>query len=67
MLDPKEFGEILRKHFAEVTTEQFLDNLKKYCPEVLEDDSLQQSEESKLSKTVEQNFNPSEVGSMNDE
>ena len=35
MLDPKEFGEILRKHFAEVTTEQFLENLKNYCPEVL--------------------------------
>ena len=38
MLDPKEFGEILSKYFAEVTPEQFLANLKKYCPEVFEDD-----------------------------
>lgn len=38
MLDPKEFGEILSKHFAEVTPEQFVENLKKYCPEVFEDD-----------------------------
>lgn len=37
MLNPKEFGEILRKHFAEVTPEQFLENLKKYCPEIFED------------------------------
>ncbi|MFB2972106.1 hypothetical protein ACE1CD_24365 [Aerosakkonema sp. BLCC-F183] len=37
MLDPKEFGEILSKHFAEVTPEQFLANLKKYCPEVFDD------------------------------
>ena len=38
MLDPKEFGEVLSNHFAEVTPEQFLENLKKYCPEVFEDD-----------------------------
>ncbi len=36
MLDPKEFGEILSKHFAEVTSEQFLANLKKYCPEIFD-------------------------------
>ena len=56
MLKPKKAGEILRKHFAEVTTEQFLENLEKYCPEVLEEDSLKQSEEPNLSKTVKQNF-----------
>lgn len=38
MLDPKEFGKILSKHFAEVTPEQFVENLKKYCPEFFEDD-----------------------------
>ncbi len=38
MLDPKEFGEIMSKHFAEVTPEQFVENLKKYCPEFFEDD-----------------------------
>ncbi|XWK89514.1 MAG: hypothetical protein U7127_05470 [Phormidium sp.] len=43
MLDPKECGEILRKHFAEVTPEQFLENLKKYCPEVFEDDIVDSS------------------------
>lgn len=29
MLNPKEFGEILSKHFTEVTPEQFVENLKK--------------------------------------
>ncbi|MCL1470008.1 hypothetical protein [Argonema antarcticum] len=43
MLDPKEFGEILSKHFAEVTPEQFIENLKKYCPEVFEDE-IEESE-----------------------
>ncbi|MFB2878755.1 hypothetical protein [Floridanema aerugineum] len=47
MLDPKEFGEILSKHFAEVTPEQFVENLKKYCPEFFEDDIVD-SETSEL-------------------
>ncbi|MFB2972107.1 hypothetical protein ACE1CD_24370 [Aerosakkonema sp. BLCC-F183] len=38
MLDPKKCADILYNHFAEITTEQFLANLKKYCPEVFEDD-----------------------------
>lgn len=51
MLDPKKCADILYKHFAELTTEQFLDNIKKYCPEVLEDDAL--NEQSPLSQTDE--------------
>ena len=38
MANPKRAAELIRKHFAEVTPEQFLENLKKYCPEVFEDD-----------------------------
>lgn len=38
MLDPKKCADILYKHFAEVTTEQFFENLKKSSPEVFEDD-----------------------------
>jgi DNA-binding XRE family transcriptional regulator len=36
MIDPNEFAARLRKHFAEVTPEQFLENVKKYAPEILE-------------------------------
>lgn len=38
MLDSKKCADILYKHFAEVTTEQFFENLKKSSPEVFEDD-----------------------------
>jgi hypothetical protein len=38
MLDPKRCAEILYKHFAEVTTEQFLENLKRSSPELFEED-----------------------------
>ena len=47
MLDPKKCADILYKHFAEVTTEQFFENLKKYSPEVFEDDIVD-SETSEL-------------------
>jgi hypothetical protein len=38
MVDPKKCADILYKHFAEITTEQFVENMKKYCPEIFEDD-----------------------------
>ena len=38
MIAPKKCADFLYKHFAEITTEQFVENLKKYCPEVFEDD-----------------------------
>lgn len=38
MANPKRAAELIRKHFAEITTEQFIENLKKHCPEVFEDD-----------------------------
>ncbi|NER33209.1 MAG: hypothetical protein F6J93_03905 [Oscillatoria sp. SIO1A7] len=44
MLDPKICADILYKHFAEVTPEEFLENLKKSSPELFEDDAwLEQS------------------------
>ncbi|MCL1467558.1 hypothetical protein [Argonema galeatum] len=38
MANPKRAAELIRKHFAEITTEQFIENLNKHCPEVFEDD-----------------------------
>jgi hypothetical protein len=38
MIDPKKAASILYKHFEEVTTEQFQENLQKYCPFVFEDE-----------------------------
>jgi hypothetical protein len=36
MLNPKQFSQIIRQHFAEVTPEQFKENLLKFCPEILD-------------------------------
>jgi len=47
MVNPKRAAELIRKHFAEVTSEQFLENLKKHCPEIFEDDIVD-SETSEL-------------------
>jgi len=38
MADPKRAAELIRKHFAEITTEQFLENLKKSSPELFAED-----------------------------
>ncbi|MCL1470011.1 hypothetical protein [Argonema antarcticum] len=38
MANPKRAAELIGKHFAEITTEQFIANLKKHCPEVFEDE-----------------------------
>ena len=40
MLDPNEAANRLRKHFSEISSEQFLENVKRYSPEILEDNSL---------------------------
>lgn len=34
----KDAQEILRKHFSEITTREFIRNVKKYCPELLPDE-----------------------------
>lgn len=39
MLEPKEFRNIIHQHFTEVTSQEFLANLKKYCPEIFEGDN----------------------------
>ncbi|CCI18743.1 hypothetical protein MICAF_4360005 [Microcystis aeruginosa PCC 9807] len=39
MLDPKEFCNIIHQDFTEVTSQEFLANLKKYCPEIFEGDN----------------------------
>ena len=37
MVDPKKAAKLIRQHFAELTTEQFVKNLHRSCPEVFED------------------------------
>ncbi|MBE9225377.1 hypothetical protein IQ264_08025 [Phormidium sp. LEGE 05292] len=39
MVNPKKAAELIRKHFAEITTEQFLENLKRSSPELFEEDN----------------------------
>lgn len=46
MLNPKQFSQILRQHFADVTPEQFKENLQKFCPEIFEKQSDIQVEDS---------------------
>lgn len=41
MLDPKEIGDFLRKHFEEMTVEEFAENYKKFCPEITDPDAYQ--------------------------
>ena len=47
MANPKRAAELIRKHFAEVPTEQFLENLKRSSPELFEEDN----ENSEISPT----------------
>ncbi len=46
MLNPKQFSQILRQHFADVTPEQFKENLQKFCPEIFVNQSDLQVENS---------------------
>jgi hypothetical protein len=38
MLTPKKASDALRKHFAEVTPEEFIQNVRCYSPELLAED-----------------------------
>ena len=38
MVDPKKAAKLIRQHFEALTTEQFVENLHRSCPEVFEDD-----------------------------
>lgn len=37
MVNPKKAAKLIRRHFEELTTEQFVENLHRSCPEVFED------------------------------
>ena len=37
MVDPKKAAKLIRQHFEQLTTEQFVENLHRSCPEVFED------------------------------
>ncbi|MBC6477815.1 MAG: hypothetical protein GDA56_08510 [Hormoscilla sp. GM7CHS1pb] len=51
MLDAQKCAELIRQHFAEITTKQFLENLTNSSPELFEDDALPSSAESLLSES----------------
>ncbi len=36
MLNPKKAAKLIRQHFEELTTEQFVENLHRSCPEIFE-------------------------------
>ena len=40
-LNPQAIGQILTKHFNELTPEKFIENLKEACPYIFEDRSTQ--------------------------
>ena len=40
-LNPQEIGQILTKHFDELTPEKFIENLKEACPYIFDDRSTQ--------------------------
>ena len=37
MVNPKKAAKLIRQHFSELTTEQFVENLHRSCPEVFEE------------------------------
>ena len=55
MIAPKKCAGFLYKHFAEITTEQFVENLKKYCPEVFEDDVNSAPSQSEIDESKDDN------------
>jgi hypothetical protein len=58
MLDVVETQKILEEYFANVTPEQFVADLKSYCPELLESEAteleLEQLEKTKIYQQVKQ-------------
>lgn len=51
-LDVKEALKHIREHFTTLTTKQFLANMKKYCPELLEELSLDTTKKNLMIKGV---------------
>jgi len=40
MLNPKHAGAQIRKHFAEVSPERFIENVERYCPDMIDSNAL---------------------------
>jgi hypothetical protein len=51
MVNDKKAARLIRQHFEELTTEKFVENLHRSCPEVFEDNerSLQQDTSNSIS------------------
>lgn len=59
MVDPKKAAKLIRQHFEQLTTEQFVENLHRSCPEVFEDNErLAESEELALQPPLEKAQSP---------
>ena len=43
MIDPKKASKLIRQHFEELTTEKFVENLHRSCPEIFEDNQQSQT------------------------
>ena len=55
MIDPKKASKLIRQHFEKLTTEQFVINLHRSCPEVFEDNQQSQNSSNLISAN---NFSP---------
>ena len=53
MVDPKKAAKLIRQHFEELTTEQFVENLHRSCPEVFEDNERLAESEGLASQSPE--------------
>lgn len=40
MVNPKKAAKLIRQHFSELTAEGFVENLRRSCPEIFEDNEL---------------------------
>ncbi|MDJ0902090.1 MAG: hypothetical protein QNJ55_25135 [Xenococcus sp. MO_188.B8] len=40
MVNPKKAAKLIRQHFSELTAENFVENLRRSCPEIFEDNEL---------------------------
>ena len=59
MLDFEKASKIIEDHFTNLTDEEFIINLKEYCPRVFEEEDLDKNDPSKHSNRKNQIINQS--------
>lgn len=65
MVDPKRAAKLIREHFENLTTEQFVENLKSACPEVFEDKQENESTEVESWEELENHEKADLMGKLN--